>query len=139
MSDVLLEREPHIFRVTLNRPSARNALTRQVVRSVTAALESVANDAGVRAVVITGGGGHFCAGADLRKTFEEDPDFLDHLDEYMREYHALIRSIVFQPNIPLQRNGDRIIKREWKNTLRRKVDRKATWSRLRPRRRKHKT
>jgi len=97
MSDVLLEREPHIFRVTLNRPSARNALTRQVVRSVTAALESVANDAGVRAVVITGGGGHFCAGADLRKTFEEDPDFLDHLDEYMREYHALIRSIVRCP------------------------------------------
>jgi enoyl-CoA hydratase/carnithine racemase len=93
MSDVLVAREGRTLRVTLNRPAVRNALTQNVVREVTAALEAAATDADVRVVVLTGAGGYFCAGADLRKTFEEDPDFLDHLDAYMAEYHALVRSI----------------------------------------------
>ena len=97
MTDVILEREARVLRITLDRPSARNALTRDVVRGVTAAFEEAATDVSVRVVVLAGGGGHFCAGADLRKTFEEDPELLDHLDAYMGEYHALIRSVVRCP------------------------------------------
>jgi len=97
MADVLFEREAQALCITLNRPTARNALTQDVVRLVTGALESAATDASVRVVVLTGAGGHFCAGADLRKTFEDDPDLLDHLGPYMSEYHALIRAIVRCP------------------------------------------
>jgi 2-(1,2-epoxy-1,2-dihydrophenyl)acetyl-CoA isomerase len=91
--DVLVERRGPVERVTLNRPRVRNALTQEVVRRVTASLEAAANDPDVRVVMLCGAGGHFCAGADLKKTFEDDPDFLDHLEAYMDEYHALIRSI----------------------------------------------
>lgn len=97
MSDVRVERLGRVRRVTIERPQARNALTREVVLGLTATLEAAATDVDVRVVVLTGAGGHFCAGADLRKSFEDDPEFLDHLDVYMREYHALIRSIVRCP------------------------------------------
>jgi 2-(1,2-epoxy-1,2-dihydrophenyl)acetyl-CoA isomerase len=83
--------------VTINRPEARNALTRGVIRGIREAFEDAARDAAVRCVVLAGAGGHFCAGADLRKNMMEDPDLLAHLDDYMDEYHAVIRSIVRCP------------------------------------------
>jgi len=56
--------------VTLNRPEARNAMSLQMVaelRQALAAAEATAGQAGaVRAVVLRGAGGHFCAGADLK-------------------------------------------------------------------------
>jgi len=97
MSEVLVEAAGRTRIVTMNRPDARNALTRGVVQGVTAAFEAAAADAAVRCVVLTGAGAHFCAGADLRKNFTENPNLLDHLEEYMDEYHALVRSIVRCP------------------------------------------
>jgi enoyl-CoA hydratase/carnithine racemase len=80
--------------VTINRPEARNALTRSVIAQLGAALAAASSDRVVRCVVLTGSGGHFCAGADLRQTFAEDPDFFEHLEEYMDAYHGLIRAVV---------------------------------------------
>ena len=96
-SEVLTEKSGRTIVVTLNRPEARNSLTKNVVLALAAALEAAAADAEVRCVVLTGAGGHFCAGADLRRTFAEDPDIMDHLDEYMDAFHALIRAIVRCP------------------------------------------
>ena len=94
MSEVVVERVLRTSVITINRPEARNALTRAVIQGVTAAFDAAAADKNVRCVILTGAGGHFCAGADLRKNLMEDPDLFDHLDQYMDEYHALIRSIV---------------------------------------------
>jgi enoyl-CoA hydratase/carnithine racemase len=80
--------------VAINRPEARNALTRSVISKLEGALRAASSDDSVRCVVVTGAGGHFCAGADLRQTFVEDPDFASHLDEYMDAYHGLIHAIV---------------------------------------------
>jgi 2-(1,2-epoxy-1,2-dihydrophenyl)acetyl-CoA isomerase len=80
--------------VTINRPEARNALTRSVIATLDRALRTASADRAVRCVVLTGSGGHFCAGADLRQTFAEDPDFLQHLEEYMDAYHGLIQAVV---------------------------------------------
>jgi 2-(1,2-epoxy-1,2-dihydrophenyl)acetyl-CoA isomerase len=80
--------------VTIHRPEARNALTRTVIAGLERALRAAAEDASVRCVVLTGAGGHFCAGADLRQTFAEDPGFADHLEEYMDAYHGLVKAVV---------------------------------------------
>ena len=97
MSEVLVEKVARTQIITINRPEARNSLTRAVIRGVREAFDAAAADAGVRAVVLTGAGNHFCAGADLRKNFQEDPDLLANLDAYMSEYHAVIGSIVRCP------------------------------------------
>jgi methylglutaconyl-CoA hydratase len=54
-----------IVTLTLDRPEARNALSAALVERLTAELGALAGDAGVRAVLITGAGDVFCAGADI--------------------------------------------------------------------------
>ncbi len=54
-----------IVTLTLDRPEAKNALSAAVVGELTAVLEAIAKDPAVRAVVLTGAGNVFCAGADI--------------------------------------------------------------------------
>ncbi|MFG1925441.1 enoyl-CoA hydratase/isomerase family protein [Cryptosporangium sp. NPDC048952] len=65
MSEVLLERDGAAAIVTLNRPSRKNALDGGTKTALRAALESVATDDTVRAVLLTGAGDAFCVGQDL--------------------------------------------------------------------------
>jgi methylglutaconyl-CoA hydratase len=51
--------------VTLNRPEVHNAFNETVIAELTAALNVLAADDGVRVVLLTGNGASFCAGADL--------------------------------------------------------------------------
>lgn len=97
MTDVRVARVSRTEIVTLSRPEARNALTKSTVLALAAAIDRAAADADVRAVVLTGAGGHFCAGADLRRTMAEDPEFASRLDVYMDAFHGVIRSIVRCP------------------------------------------
>jgi enoyl-CoA hydratase/carnithine racemase len=53
--------------LTMNRPSSRNALNRELIRSLYAALKSADADDSVRAVVLTGADPAFCAGVDLKE------------------------------------------------------------------------
>ncbi len=56
-----------ILHITLNRPEARNAMSRAMVDALRAALsEAEADDSGVRVIVLRGAGGHFCAGGDIK-------------------------------------------------------------------------
>jgi enoyl-CoA hydratase/carnithine racemase len=80
--------------VTLNRPQARNALTREVLVRARRAIEEASADAAVRCVVLAGAGGHFCSGADLRQNLLDDPEMMDHLDVYMDDFHGLVKSVV---------------------------------------------
>jgi enoyl-CoA hydratase/carnithine racemase len=92
-TEVTVERVGRTAVVTIARPEARNALTRTVNRALVEAFAAAGRDPEVRVVILTGGGGHFCAGADLKKNLAEDPDLLDKLGEYLSEYHAVIRAI----------------------------------------------
>jgi enoyl-CoA hydratase len=65
--------------LTLNRPRARNALNRGLIRALYAALNSADDDASVRAVVLTGADPAFCAGIDLK---EAARDGLKYFDEF---------------------------------------------------------
>lgn len=53
--------------ITLNRPTRRNALSRELIAQLEAACERAASDDGVRCLVLTGAGNAFCAGMDLEE------------------------------------------------------------------------
>jgi enoyl-CoA hydratase len=63
---VLAERRDGVLVITLNRPQARNAVDEAVANGVDAALEELDSDDGLQVGVITGAGGYFCAGMDLK-------------------------------------------------------------------------
>ncbi|MBL8664259.1 MAG: enoyl-CoA hydratase/isomerase family protein [Candidatus Odyssella sp.] len=65
MTAIQITREGPLAIVTLNRPEKRNALAMPHWQALGAAIRGFAGDEGVRAVVLTGAGGHFCAGADI--------------------------------------------------------------------------
>lgn len=65
MTDLLVERRDAVAVLTLNRPTARNALTSNLATALTDALNSAERDDDIRVVVLTGSGSAFCAGLDL--------------------------------------------------------------------------
>lgn len=66
MSDlVLLERRGPVALLTLNRPDVLNALSRALLEALRDTVRSLHGDAGVRALVLTGAGRAFAAGADI--------------------------------------------------------------------------
>jgi enoyl-CoA hydratase/carnithine racemase len=71
-----VERDEHCAWVTLNRPERLNALTLGMYRELDRCADELAADAEVRAIVLTGAGRAFSAGADLR-AFPEEVDSAD--------------------------------------------------------------
>lgn len=83
MSDttVVYEGRGAVALVTLNRPAALNSFTRAMHRDLWAALDRAEADPAVRALVVTGAGRGFCAGADLAEfDFEPGPDLVRRAD-----------------------------------------------------------
>jgi len=77
----LTERQGNVLIITLNRPAARNAVNAAVSTAVGDALQAAQDDPEVRAVVVTGAGEGFCAGADLKAISRREPLFHpDHAD-----------------------------------------------------------
>ncbi len=62
----LVELRGHVLIVTMNRPHARNALSGPMMAIMAQAWDRVDNDPEVRVCILTGAGGAFCAGADLK-------------------------------------------------------------------------
>jgi len=62
---ITVERREHVAILTLNRPDRLNAINREVMAEVPAAVAALKADDEVRALVVTGAGRGFCAGADL--------------------------------------------------------------------------
>jgi enoyl-CoA hydratase len=70
---LLTERRGHVLIVTMNRPRARNALSGQMLALLREAWDEVDADPGIRVCVLTGAGGAFCAGADLKAMTADHP------------------------------------------------------------------
>lgn len=60
------EREGHILHLTLDRPQVRNAMSLTMVHELKTLFSELQGDLSVRALVIRGEGGHFCAGGDIK-------------------------------------------------------------------------
>ena len=69
----LTELRGHTLIVTMNRPEARNALSGEMLALMEQAWERANTDPDVRVVVLTGAGGYFCAGADLKAMSKDAP------------------------------------------------------------------
>lgn len=65
-SSILIESEKGLTRVTLNQPERRNAFDADMVEEIREAFDTSGHDRSVRVIVLTGAGGTFCAGADIR-------------------------------------------------------------------------
>ena len=63
---LLLNLDAGVLNVTLNRPESRNAMSLAMVGELRAVLAAVHGDLSVRAIVLRGAGGHFCAGGDIK-------------------------------------------------------------------------
>ena len=80
-SSVLYEARGAVALVTLNRPQALNSFTRQMHHDLWAALDMAETDSKIRALVVTGAGRGFCAGADLSEfDFAPGPDLVKRAD-----------------------------------------------------------
>jgi enoyl-CoA hydratase len=66
MSEVLTEIRDGFIIVTINRPEAKNAMTKAAAGGIRAAMEQLDNDNSLNAGIITGAGGTFCSGMDLK-------------------------------------------------------------------------
>jgi enoyl-CoA hydratase len=64
--EVLLQSGEGILTITINRPQARNAVTLAVARGIAAAIDELDARDDLRIGILTGAGGSFCAGMDLK-------------------------------------------------------------------------
>jgi enoyl-CoA hydratase len=71
--DALIEQRGHTLILTLNRPEARNALSTEMLSIMVAAWDRVDNDPDIRCAVLTGAGGYFCSGMDLKAATKKPP------------------------------------------------------------------
>jgi enoyl-CoA hydratase len=70
---LLVERDDHVVTLTMNRPEARNAFSAEMLGRMLDAWQMIDADDEIRVAILTGAGGHFCAGADLKTMFSGDP------------------------------------------------------------------
>src|SRR5881392_3050240 len=66
MSHLQTEQHGHVLVVTMNRPEAKNALSPEMLVGMADAWDRIDSDPEIRCAVLTGAGGVFCAGADLK-------------------------------------------------------------------------
>jgi enoyl-CoA hydratase len=64
--EVLVEQRDRILIITINRPKAKNAVNGAVSRGLADAVDRLDDDAGLSVGILTGAGGSFCAGMDLK-------------------------------------------------------------------------
>lgn len=81
-----------VAHIELNRPTAANAFDLGTTRELAAALDAVAEDAAVRAVLLTGAGPRFCAGGDVA-SFAAAPDQPTYIHDLATELDAAFRAL----------------------------------------------
>ena len=82
---------PGVLRVAIDRPQVRNALNPQVRERLADMVEQAMGDPAIRAVILTGRGGQFCAGGDLASLAALPKDEVGAL---LRRGHRLLRTMI---------------------------------------------
>ncbi len=97
MTDLLVERDGHVLTLTMNRPERKNALSPEMLVMMADAWQELEDDDNLRVAILTGAGGDFCTGMDLKAfaagpqenpyqhRFQEDPDL--HWKALLRHHY----------------------------------------------------
>ncbi|MBA4851653.1 enoyl-CoA hydratase/isomerase family protein [Emticicia sp. BO119] len=90
--NIIYEVSEGVVKITLNRPQVFNALSTELIKEITLAVETAGQDEAVRVIVITGTGDKaFCSGADLKAGLDKG---LTALGDSLREnYNPMIKAI----------------------------------------------
>jgi 2-(1,2-epoxy-1,2-dihydrophenyl)acetyl-CoA isomerase len=94
--NLICERREAVLTVTLNRPEKMNSLSRGLLRDLRRCAEDLSQDQTLRAVLLTGSGRAFCAGADLT-----DPDEVPRLGESVGQWVGARLRSQFNPVVEL--------------------------------------
>ena len=101
MSVVVTTNDKGIYRITMNRPKQLNALNRDLLNGLMAAIGEAGSDASVRCVVLCGAGNHFMAGGDIGYFYTlRDQDSETKSKEYeslISEVHVLVEKMAELP------------------------------------------
>ena len=98
MAELMSDRNGPIHRLSLNRPARRNALTPDIARALAQEIEQIEEAGEARVILLTGTGGHFCAGLDLRwlDSLGESPSVAD-LQHGLSDFQSAVIAIVRSP------------------------------------------
>lgn len=98
MNTVLTRSQGAVYEITLNRPQSLNALNDEMMQDFSAALETVANDRGIRCVLIKGAGPSFMAGGDVKMFHKElgksSAELHVRFQEFVGALHPIIERLV---------------------------------------------
>lgn len=91
---IQFEVRDQVATLTLNNPAARNAFGVAMRGEIAQAISTVRDDASIRALVLTGAGGHFCAGGDIRGMVEASQLDAAGWRQRMRSLHGWVTDLI---------------------------------------------
>lgn len=97
MSTILVDKQGAVATLTLNRPDVLNALNRDMAVELNAAVEDLAGDSAIRAVVLRGSGRGFMAGGDVATFHENIATIEETIDDLIGLYHQAVRGLSAMP------------------------------------------
>lgn len=98
MAELMSLPDGPIHRLVLNRPARRNALTPEIARGLAQEIEQIEETGQARVILLSGAGGHFCAGLDLRwlESLGATPPIAD-LQRGLSDFQSAVIAIVRCP------------------------------------------
>ncbi|NIE97509.1 enoyl-CoA hydratase/isomerase family protein [Acinetobacter sp. Tr-809] len=95
---IRLEQQGGILTLWLNRPESRNAMSLKMVTAIQQVFSQIADDLSIRAVILRGQGGHFCAGGDIKdmaglRVEAANTDSLQPYVDFNRRFGAMIEQV----------------------------------------------
>lgn len=102
--NLLLSLDGGVLHLSLNRPESRNAMNRAMVEEINAVFDAVRGAREVRAVVMRGAGGYFCAGGDLKEMLAgglqlPQPGEADPVVAFSRAFGNMLRKVNQAPQV----------------------------------------
>jgi 2-(1,2-epoxy-1,2-dihydrophenyl)acetyl-CoA isomerase len=100
MDDIRVETHDGWRRLILNRPDKLNAVTREMLTRLLAAIDAAEADPACRAIVLTGEGRGFCAGQEVGPEFQSGPDGPPDLEALANGYHHQVVGRIRASRLP---------------------------------------
>ena len=93
METIQYSREQGVATIVLDRPKAKNALDVTLVAEFDQLLAQIARDESVQVVILTGAGGAFCAGGDVRGMNSSGEQTAEAWRDHMRRNHRIVKGL----------------------------------------------